>query len=167
MKSTQWKQDRETLRKLARDPKTGQTTIYALISHMRGKLHMRWYQKCHGGWRGPSQAELHHNDVDGWYCAGARIDNLEDQAAFIADAMKRKGFAVLVYDIAQRVLAGYPEEVGVAVVQEDVTDVSPADSVTLTHSKGETHGQSQSEERESARSWIRSIGDRLHKVREA
>lgn len=51
-----WKEDRETLRKYAReyDANLGpehRTFIYVLISHMRNKLHMRSYKGKCAGWR--------------------------------------------------------------------------------------------------------------------
>lgn len=109
MRSKQWREDRELLRACARDENTRKgagiyaTVLYCLISHMRGKLHMRSYQKHHGGWKygngmyGPS-----------WYA----LNNLDDQLKFLKkreSIIQRYGNNE-VRETAQRVIHGYPEE---------------------------------------------------------
>jgi hypothetical protein len=109
MKSDQWKADRELLRACARDENTRKgegidaTVLYCLISHMRGKLHMKSYRKYHGGWRygngeyGPS-----------WY----ELNSLDDQLEFL-----KKNESVAMWagnprfrEAAQRIIHGYGEE---------------------------------------------------------
>lgn len=108
-----WKEDRETLREMAHVCMAGKNTgysatyVYTLISHMRGKLHMRWYRKRHGGWQvGFKGRELEFNTTDGHFCPGARIASLEDQAKYLT--LHAPDFHDL--DLAMRVVKGYPEE---------------------------------------------------------
>lgn len=49
-----WKEDREYLLTVAKNKDSSEfirTFVYTLISHLRGKLHMKFYKKYHGGWR--------------------------------------------------------------------------------------------------------------------
>lgn len=112
MRSEQWRKDREYLRGLAKTE--GTKFIYVLISHMRGKLHMRWDWKKHGGWQhGWAGRVLEYNDTDKWHCKGARIDDLEDQASWIKVHCEKKLFGRH-EEIAKRVLSGYKENALVA-----------------------------------------------------
>ncbi len=125
MKSDQWKEDRELLRKIARENKMEPleaTVIYSLISHMRGKLHMHSYAKYHSGWRNKKRnSQLTYSLLsDGYekaygteakyYYARCVLETLEDQEEFIRQHVAAldagsKGFACL----PERVLDGYPE----------------------------------------------------------
>jgi hypothetical protein len=93
-----WKEDRERLRKEIRETKpTGlrATLLYALVSHMRGKLHMRWYQKYHGGWGSWDKKDIEVNEsavnevrkaygeYAETYAKRAAITSLEDQQKWI------------------------------------------------------------------------------------
>ena len=128
MKSDQWKKDRNRLRALTKEvvgKGTVATMVYALISHMRGKLHMRSYAKYHGGWRAntekfkgeipPEMRKAYGEEsVARYYCARVIIENLNDQAAWIkkysesASVQARMGEELV--ELAGRVLEGYPEE---------------------------------------------------------
>lgn len=95
-----WKSDREHLRNLLREgPKSPlfATLFCALVSHMRGKVHMHFFKKYEGGWRSMSVA-LRRQKPEGpiseklsaaygeyakeWYGCSV-IENLEDQAEWI------------------------------------------------------------------------------------
>jgi len=97
-----WLQDRNTLRTLAREKRTGLegTLVYALIAHMRNKLHAKSYRKRAGGWRMAA-------DYDNRY----PINTMQDQADWIKWAVRQaclKGDAG--YEITQRVLDNAWEE---------------------------------------------------------
>jgi hypothetical protein len=116
MENDQWKKDRERLRKIVREG-GGITTVYALIAHMRGKLHMHSCFKYSGGWRrskrqSPRTAQPDesyrkaYGDSVNYYFDCCVVEDLEDQADYIrtyvtSDELK---------EVAARVLAGYPEE---------------------------------------------------------
>lgn len=105
-----WKEDMEWLRSEAKAGLTesAATVVYVLISHMRGKIHMRWYKKRHGGWRSGWEGRVTaYNEVDGYHCPGARIANLADQESWIREQLLMLGGRTV--DIACRVLSGYPE----------------------------------------------------------
>lgn len=111
-----WKEDRNFLRKIARENKlTGElgTFVYTLISHMRGKSHMRTYKKYSGGWRkmyevysasknltgvSPEYSKA-YSTCDNVFYLMIRIETLEDQAEWIKRHMK-DGYE----EIAERIL---------------------------------------------------------------
>lgn len=133
-KSDQWKKDRETLRRsMGKTFKfaTEATLRYCLVSHMRGKLHMKWYAKYHGGWRSwrekvPTIEETPPPEIYKAYAgssigvsadelaasayARAAIRNLDDQAQFISKYMNASWVDEELKALVERVLAGYPIE---------------------------------------------------------
>jgi hypothetical protein len=91
-----WKTDRDWLKAEIRrkDRAHGNyaTFLYVLISHMRGKIHMRYYNKYHGGWRWSkkeSEAEIPkefhkaYGDCAKTYYLNSVIENLADQEEWI------------------------------------------------------------------------------------
>ncbi len=117
-----WKTDRETLRSATHEKLSGleATVIYALISHMHGRLHMRYYNKYHGGWRwekttkrGPAPAEFSkaYSTEAQYYFEKSVIENLADQEEWIKLNLGRV-FSEddELMEVAQRVLSGYVEE---------------------------------------------------------
>lgn len=125
MKSDQWKKDREHLRSLAREKPLGNegTLIYCLISHMREKLHMRWYEKYHGGFSTTGrrdQKDIYVNEVppevraaytglEKTFFYRCRLFDLSDQAAWIRWYLSRAQVSLAIREIATRVLDGYQE----------------------------------------------------------
>lgn len=116
-----WKQDREYLRALK--PKSGfvATIIYCLLSHMRGRLHMRYYLKYHGGWRHQSiaipkrgQAPKEFTEAYGsfaqYYYQRSVLENLDDQAEWIERLAGKVFVEEEFMAVAERVLAGYPDQ---------------------------------------------------------
>lgn len=112
-----WKQDRDWLRAQIKTGVKGieATMLYVLLSHMRGKIHMHWYQKWHGGWNISAKAvksELPkgflaaYKDYADLYYGRAIIDTLADQAAWIARYVIRRFGQDDLKDIAKRVLDG-------------------------------------------------------------
>lgn len=118
-------QDRNMLRALTHKlpPHEGKaafrTFVYVLISHMRNKIHMKEYKKYYGGWRfcdnphkagdpAPADYVRTYGEVYGaLYYAGAKIETMEDQAAWIQQKMREiRDLANEpdLIDIAQRVL---------------------------------------------------------------
>lgn len=119
-----WKKDRNALRKILREAglEGGEATFACcLVSHMRGKLHMRYYKKRHGGWRswgaepskrGPAPVEFHKaygTEAQRYYELSV-LENLDDQAEFIRRAMEHVVSDKKLLKIARRVLGGYPEQ---------------------------------------------------------
>lgn len=120
----EWKQDQERLRQEIKEAhaKGGfrMTMLCTLLSHMRGRLHMRWYNKYEGGWRAwsktapkkdpaPKEMKAAYGDMAQQYYEWSAIDTLEDQKEFI-----RMHYATLkdeeLLDLANRVISGYPME---------------------------------------------------------
>jgi hypothetical protein len=112
--STQWKQDRLRLKTLVKKGLSGiqATFVYVLIAHMRGKLHMHWHRKRHGGWRmGFEGRVMEHNEKDGWFCPGARIRNRDDQLKWLKQHLAHEISLFHGMDeLVQRILEGYPTE---------------------------------------------------------
>lgn len=129
-----YKTDRKALRDELKG-KTGPyaTLLYCLLSHMRGKLHMQWYNKYHGGWTRegtrldswPGEMGCAYGDYAGLFTRWAVLHDLDDQAkwirAFLDDKIYFAKYSVFpqiskpeVYDnikeIAERVLKGYDQE---------------------------------------------------------
>lgn len=107
-----WREDRETLRSMAKEPGLAgekATLLFTLISHMRGKLHMRSYKLYSTGWRGwkhPARPgavlseklkRSYHNPQE--FYERAVIETLEDQAEWI------RAYASAGDELVQRVLA--------------------------------------------------------------
>jgi len=135
-----WRTDREVLRKELREGKhTGQyaTFLCCLVSHMRKKIHMKWYNKYHGGWRGNTGVEVENVEelskdlvyaYEGYakyYARKTYVGSLADQEQWIRLYLDNKiyfaKYAVFpaipqakltdqIKEIAVRVLAGYDEE---------------------------------------------------------
>jgi len=126
-----WKTDRNRLReeikKISKEGGTKATFLCVLIAHMRGKIHMPWYNKYHGGWRGydggsgwpstrtpkdvPESMRKAYKDFGETFYKMSAIENLEDQAAWIeAHRGISIRFDLAINEILQRVLIGYPEE---------------------------------------------------------
>jgi hypothetical protein len=96
-KPSQWIKDRNRLRKELREGKRGgsmATMLCCLVSHMRGKQHMKSYKKLAGGWgnsggtRTSVPAEERklvqmYGDDALTYLNGSRVDNLDDQKKWI------------------------------------------------------------------------------------
>ena len=110
-----WREDSDRLRQRIKEG-GGTTLVYALLSHMRGKLHMRWYNKYAGGWRSskyvPGADEVIPPEIHAAYGESAKyfygrcvIRNLEDQAEWIRQYGMEKWS-----DLADRVIDGYVEE---------------------------------------------------------
>lgn len=130
MKSNDWKRDRKALRIMANDVVgrgTTATMVYVLISHMREKLHMRTFAKYYGGWRSlsvantlalvkkiPPEFKTAYGTSANLYYRCAVIRDLNDQAEWIRKYSQNKFMAARLgkelVEIAERVLAGYPEE---------------------------------------------------------
>ncbi len=127
MKSEQWLKDREALRTLAREGNlrgNEATLVYTLISHMRGKIHMRYYGKYRAGWRPYPQKgvpkdkqvaalsrEFHkaYGDYAKTYHYMIAIDDLNDQAEWLF-AHEEYSTRAGVNSIFGRILIeGYPE----------------------------------------------------------
>lgn len=110
-KSDQWRADRELLRTCARvelKAKEGgieATVIYCLISHMRGKMHMKTYRRHHGGWRYNSGG-----------ASGYKLENLADQEAFLKKQDRVIGWFgnPKIHEAAQRIINGYEEEIALS-----------------------------------------------------
>jgi len=134
---TTWIEDRATLRELLRGETEGGrpqgllgTFLCVLVSHLRGRLHMRSYNSKAGGWRlfgGPKQEKAPapfqkmYGEMAQVYYEGSVITSLEDQEAWI----KKYLMAVTVSDttpigkLTKRVLEkswGEGEEDGAAEV---------------------------------------------------
>jgi hypothetical protein len=97
----QWKADREFLRGVMRkemyDSPSEATLVVALISHMRGKLHMKCYNSRAAGWR-PWRVNMKQREIPeelketytkryglsaGHYYSKSVLETLEDQAEWI------------------------------------------------------------------------------------
>ncbi len=94
-----WKDDRNSLREALREGMRKKTLnglegtfLCALVSHMRGKIHMRSFSGKKGGWRagrgvtkGPAPAAYgkRYGEYAQLYYEGSAIETLEDQAAWI------------------------------------------------------------------------------------
>ena len=120
-----WKSDSDLLRKRIREEKpTGSkaTFLYVLISHMRGKIHMRYDNKYHGGWRGwkaePKREEIpkefytaYGRDDALQFYNGSVIENLADQEEWIRRFYEGcyKSDKVM-FELVERVIRGYNEE---------------------------------------------------------
>jgi len=108
-----WREDRERLRKETTLDKTNKpryrgltaTLLYALISHMHGRLHMRSYGAKKGGWNAwkaqkrdaLAGSELEkfkkrYGDCAQTYYEGSIIETLDDQAAFIRQHWSQNDF---------------------------------------------------------------------------
>ena len=117
-----WKTDREKLRAAAREKPSGReaTMIYALIAHMRGRVHMRYYNKYEGGWRwgkatkrdpAPAEFSKAYGTEAQYYFERCVIENLEDQAEWIKQYLGRVFSEESEFsELAQRVLNGYVED---------------------------------------------------------
>jgi hypothetical protein len=120
-----WKTDHEWLRAEIRRKDRAHgiyaTILYTLISHMRGKIHMKWYNKYHGGWRAwdrnapkkgepPKEIKAAYGDLAQQYYEWTAIETLEDQKEFIRKHIEQfdndKNNDLLA--IAERVIDGYP-----------------------------------------------------------
>ena len=123
-KSEQWIEDRNYLRELAKGPRRS-TTIYVLISHMRGKQHMKWYNKYSGGWSRtnvptfstvPVEIQKAYGDAVKYYFGRCYLEDMGAQAEFIQMRMRYwKNYPKIednqkLLDIAERILAGHVEE---------------------------------------------------------
>lgn len=104
-----WKEDSDRLRQRIKEG-GGTTLVYVLLSHMRGKLHMRWYNKYGGGWRSgrfensddpiPPEIAKAYTGMERFFYERCAIRNLEDQAAWIRQYVTREW-----EEIAERVLS--------------------------------------------------------------
>lgn len=109
-----WQEDSDRLRQRIKEG-GGTTLVYALLSHMRGKLHMRWYNKYSGGWRSgkvelgdveiPPEIYAAYGESAKYYYGRCVIQNLDDQAVWIRQYMREEW-----EDLAERVLNGYVDE---------------------------------------------------------
>lgn len=97
---TTWKDDRNALRKIAREHSTTEPTfVYVLISEMRGKLHMSTYKKYHGGWY-----DLAGNNH-------IAIETMADQAEWIRRFLRYPHIQKEFGEIAERILKNEYEQV--------------------------------------------------------
>jgi hypothetical protein len=108
-----WKQDRDWLRSEIKKGVRGikATMLYALLSHMRGKLHMRSYAQWGGGWnrkadpsgiQAPAYLEkAYGTEYQKWFDRCVILD-LNQQAAWIRKYTRQPG--VTLQEIAERVL---------------------------------------------------------------
>jgi len=124
MKSEQWVADREFLRgRIQMQKPSGgfATFLYCLVSHMRGKLHMRWYQKYHGGFSTkyrhrnasvtpladiPAEVKAAYSGLEREYYVRCSLLGLEDQAAWIKQYLEvhENGLSSDIEEVAVRVL---------------------------------------------------------------
>lgn len=116
-----WKEDREELRRLITEKNPhckieGEyaTLLFVLVSHMRGKLHMRSYKLYTGGWRGwtapkrpnaviSEKLRRSYHDAQAFY-ERAVIETLEDQAEWLRQEYEDMGNKAL-RELTERVLA--------------------------------------------------------------
>ena len=119
-----WKQDRETLRDYIRENKPeGQvaTALYVLVSHMRGKLHMKYCNSNnpYENHRYKTTSELpepraklvrsYGSSLD-YYHKMIYIGSLEDQERWFFEIGALRLLPLEFEEISERVFAGYPEE---------------------------------------------------------
>jgi len=118
-----WKEDREKLRSWARDIKPAggtATVIYALISHMRGKIHMRYYGKynvwLNGKYKTSSELPVPCRKLEGaygyyvdTYQKKSYIGSLEDQERWL-NMVGLKMLPLPLAEVGKSVMEGYPEE---------------------------------------------------------
>ena len=122
-----WKTDRDRLRaeirKASKEGGFKATMLYVLISHMRGKIHMKWYNKYHGGWRAwdrgaPKKGEpsigikAAYGDLAQQYYEWSAIETLEDQKEFIRKHLNFYEKNEELFELANRVIDGYITEEG-------------------------------------------------------
>jgi hypothetical protein len=120
-----WKTDRDRLRaEIRKASKAGgmkATMLYVLISHMRGKIHMKWYNKYHGGWRpwskdapkkgeAPADIKAAYGDLAQKYYEWSAIETLEDQKEFIRKHLSFYSENDKLFELANRVIDGYIRE---------------------------------------------------------
>jgi len=121
-----WREDRETLRNYIREHKPeGEvaTTLYVLVSHMRGKIHMKYcnsfgaYKNCR--YKSKSVlpkptgklARAYQGSLD-YYHQRIYIGSLEDQENWFSE-VGHKSLRFLppeVDEITDRIFLGYPQE---------------------------------------------------------
>jgi len=150
MKSKQWIKDRNALRNIIRDTKVSgkyATLLYCLVSHMRGKLHMNYYEKYHGGFPVTDGTERDTREVNRLdiplevrkaytgceieYYTRCHLGSLDDQKSWIEWYIENSGkssrfrynlgFAEIpenVKEIIHRTLSGSKEEIA-----EDVEEL--------------------------------------------
>jgi len=120
---TTWKEDRNRLRDIIRTTKPEgdeATLLYCLVAQMRGKKHMDFYDKYHGGWRPFSKKTkydyTYSKEFYGAYGPGAAfyygqciLVDLEDQAEWISIHLDKVA-SDEVKEIADRVLGDWNGE---------------------------------------------------------
>jgi len=113
-----WKTDRNSLkaeiRKNAKEGGMKATFLYVLISHMRGKIHMKYHNKYHGGWRGwksepkreeiPKEFHKAYGDCALQYYNGSIIENLADQEEWIRKHIEYYKSDEKLFELAERVI---------------------------------------------------------------
>jgi len=120
-----WKTDRDRLRKeirkASKDGGMKATMLYVLISHMRGKIHMKWYGKYNGGWgslkeRWPDDRKIEnipetikkaYGDSADFYYKMTVIENLKDQEVWIRKNLSFYEENDEMFDLANRVISAY------------------------------------------------------------
>jgi hypothetical protein len=118
-----WKTDRDKLREEIREhgKKGGMkaTFLYVLLSHMRGKIHMQYYNKYHGGWRWSkkeSEAEIPrefrsaYGDSAKTYYLNSVIEDLADQEEWIRKHIEFYKQNEEMFSLAERVIGAYNEK---------------------------------------------------------
>jgi len=118
-----WKEDRLKLRAWARDTKpSGEaaTAVYTLISHMREKIHMRYYGKyniwVNGYYKTSSvppaackKLQGAYGDYTEEYHKRVYIGSLEDQERWLKE-VGLKFLPLELVEVGKSVMEGYPEE---------------------------------------------------------
>lgn len=123
-----WKDDRNTLREALREGMRKKTLhglegtfLCVLVSHMRGKIHMRSFSAKKGGWRTglgapgrfrpedvPAVWSRRYGEYAQLYYEGSVIETLEDQAAWIQRFTRQVDFEFgtlqLLAELVERVL---------------------------------------------------------------
>jgi hypothetical protein len=120
-----WKKDRERLkaeiRKASKDGGFKATMLYVLISHMRGKIHMKWYKKYEGGWDGskerwpdtrkieniPEEIKKAYGECVEYYYKRAAIETLKDQEIWIRKHLDFYKENEEMFELANRVISDY------------------------------------------------------------
>lgn len=120
---SQWKEDRNRLRDYVRNEKPSglaATAVYVLISHMRGKIHMKYFNKCNM-WCGmgySSKSALPkadrkliraYGEYADQYHKYVYVGSLEDQANWFENIGK-KFLPKELNEIAARVIGGYTDD---------------------------------------------------------
>jgi len=119
-----WKTDRNKLREeIKKNAKEGgftATFLYVLISHMRGKIHMRYHKKYRGGWRGfksepkrneiPKEFTAAYGECALQYYNSAVIETLKDQEEWIRKHIKYYETEKVIFELADRVINAYNDQ---------------------------------------------------------